>query len=517
MNKIILFTILITSVVILFLASAPVFAQEEAAKEIKVYNPVCWPQDECNGACQAGPGKCWSTSQPAECPPEWHYCYDQPTGVRIAVPIAGVNEVRDIGSYIALLYNYLVGAAVLLAIVMIMYGGFRWIFQGGGGVGKVTEAKKTIIGAVIGLVIALFSYTLLNTINPALVRLEMPKIKMIRPILFDIPIVRCWDYKTQQECLSNSAGLEGGCQWKTTGFGEEQCSSLDPEPGDSGTYCDSGGCNTGLTCTAGKIVYLGPSGIKPEGNVSHRYCTDGKVDSPCSSDEECTGSSYSGGELHCDKKIKTCVGDTLRPEMAECDKGAHIQCSSGLCEGGVCAKGQDSRDCGSGLKNDEPDQSDCATGYRCQSFGVPLQSLSVPTHNLKWRCCNQSLPRYRCKVNCQKDTDCSEEGKPGNEFCWDETDVWYQGTESDPEAIKKNATIPGLMNHCVPVNVNKPCMVQAQCGDGFVCVDNSSSGGIGGFYSFNDPVVKSVFDFGSESIGFNTDYAKIFVGECVER
>jgi len=74
--------------------------------------------------------------------------------------------------YIKYLYKFLVGIAGILAVFMIMYGGMQWIFSGGNP-SKITAAKETIFGAVIGLFLAVGSYTLLRTVNPSLVTLNL--------------------------------------------------------------------------------------------------------------------------------------------------------------------------------------------------------------------------------------------------------------------------------------------------------------------------------------------------------
>ncbi|MBI4280626.1 D-alanyl-D-alanine carboxypeptidase family protein [Candidatus Uhrbacteria bacterium] len=80
--------------------------------------------------------------------------------------------------YIAAGYSYLVGIAGILAAVMIMYGGTKWIFAGGDS-SKITTARETIVHAVIGLVLALGSYLILFSINPDLVKFKALKLLFI--------------------------------------------------------------------------------------------------------------------------------------------------------------------------------------------------------------------------------------------------------------------------------------------------------------------------------------------------
>lgn len=61
---------------------------------------------------------------------------------------------------------YVVGA---ISVLMLIYGGFRYIISGGDSK-KITDAKNTILYAILGLIIAFFAYAIvnfvLNTINP---------------------------------------------------------------------------------------------------------------------------------------------------------------------------------------------------------------------------------------------------------------------------------------------------------------------------------------------------------------
>ncbi len=70
--------------------------------------------------------------------------------------------------YIAGVYNFGLMVAGFLAMVMIMIGGFMYIAAGGNQT-IIGKAKERIFNAIIGLIILLLSYTILNTINPDLV------------------------------------------------------------------------------------------------------------------------------------------------------------------------------------------------------------------------------------------------------------------------------------------------------------------------------------------------------------
>ena len=76
----------------------------------------------------------------------------------------------DLGAIIANVINimlYIIGAA---AVIMLIWGGIRYTTSGGNQ-NAVTSAKNTILYSIIGLVIAIFAYAIVNfvflqTTNP---------------------------------------------------------------------------------------------------------------------------------------------------------------------------------------------------------------------------------------------------------------------------------------------------------------------------------------------------------------
>src|SRR2546421_3567137 len=61
----------------------------------------------------------------------------------------GTQKVQDIVTLIVNIFSIIVG---IVAVIMILVGGFKYITSGGDS-GNITSAKKTIVFAVIGLVI----------------------------------------------------------------------------------------------------------------------------------------------------------------------------------------------------------------------------------------------------------------------------------------------------------------------------------------------------------------------------
>jgi len=91
-----------------------------------------------------------------------------PTGVN-AGSTAGCISIGWMSQYFGAIYQYGVGLAAILAAVMVMIGGFVWLTSAGSP-DRVGTAKELIVGALLGLFLALFSYLILYTINPELIK-----------------------------------------------------------------------------------------------------------------------------------------------------------------------------------------------------------------------------------------------------------------------------------------------------------------------------------------------------------
>ncbi len=57
--------------------------------------------------------------------------------------------------------NFALGAIGVLSVVMVIFGGFQYTISAGDS-GKVTKAKNTILYGVIGLVIAMLAWAIVN-------------------------------------------------------------------------------------------------------------------------------------------------------------------------------------------------------------------------------------------------------------------------------------------------------------------------------------------------------------------
>ena len=73
---------------------------------------------------------------------------------------------NDIGKYLNIIFKLAIGICAALAVIMLIIAGVS--YMGDESVFGKTEAKKKMFSAVLGLIIALGAWALLNTINPAL-------------------------------------------------------------------------------------------------------------------------------------------------------------------------------------------------------------------------------------------------------------------------------------------------------------------------------------------------------------
>lgn len=148
-----------------------------------------------------------------------------------------------IGEYIKAIYLYLVGIAGLIAILVLIHAGFEWMASGGNAT-AVEGAKKKILNASIGLVILFGSYTILNTINPDLVKFESLTVRIIKglPIDFDEAI-------DHREDVEEESREEGPSELPAPGEAVPP-----PFPDDRGRYTAA----LPLPPTSGNDRYLNP-------------------------------------------------------------------------------------------------------------------------------------------------------------------------------------------------------------------------------------------------------------------
>ena len=84
-----------------------------------------------------------------------------------------LNNQQDLAQLIAWLYYFIIGISGFAAFVMLVWGGIQWLTSAGNP-SKTEDAKDRITSALLGLVIILASWLILNVINPDLTILRTP-------------------------------------------------------------------------------------------------------------------------------------------------------------------------------------------------------------------------------------------------------------------------------------------------------------------------------------------------------
>lgn len=146
--------------------------------QLPAENIMCFNASECTGQG----GTLDTKYQPGECLQGERYCYaDSNTAIKakLQVSIGSFTSPKDLGEYVAAAYKWMIGSATLIAIVLIMVGGLQWSIAAASAE-QIGQAKKRILNGVVGLVLLLSTYLILATVNPNLLKLQVPQLPMIK-------------------------------------------------------------------------------------------------------------------------------------------------------------------------------------------------------------------------------------------------------------------------------------------------------------------------------------------------
>lgn len=167
-----------------FLVLAAVFLYNPPASQATTQICCCLyiehqPTDSC-GLTEVGPGQGCEVRGAGEwVQREEQFCAAAPAPrgpvtfiPQVPIPgfTGGTVTSRTFGEYLRAFYVFFIGVVGILATIMVMYGGYRWI-AAAGNASQISAAKTTVTNAIIGLVLAFTSFILLQLINPSLVRL----------------------------------------------------------------------------------------------------------------------------------------------------------------------------------------------------------------------------------------------------------------------------------------------------------------------------------------------------------
>lgn len=150
----------------------------------------CWSADECANRTVDVNGKergsDWQKIQPNDCPDGYHYCYNPqiPVDLNIAIKtLENPKQAANLGEYIAAIYDLLLPVGALIAVVLVMIAGLQYLLAGGNQT-AIQQARSRIGKAVTGLVLVLFAYTIVYTIDPRLTSFDALRIPVLKGAVF---------------------------------------------------------------------------------------------------------------------------------------------------------------------------------------------------------------------------------------------------------------------------------------------------------------------------------------------
>lgn len=218
------------------------------------------------------------------------------------IPIPGLFEETPadgtlLGKYIRAIYVYFIWIVGILGVVMIIWGGVRWI-GAAGNPGRIKEAKDVVTNAIIGIILALSSVVILNTINPAFLSLQGLDLKKVVGVKLD-------DFEPENSCynkimcppgydqtLGGQCGLGGA--YVHVNPGQDVCSTS----GGKAVCCkarnpDAPKACIGVSSVDGTYTYEGA--CKTVTTAVTKHCSDQTLCGAVNSSSNCRGAFCLGG------------------------------------------------------------------------------------------------------------------------------------------------------------------------------------------------------------------------------
>jgi hypothetical protein len=91
------------------------------------------------------------------------------------------SDKTSVAAYIPNMMKLIIALAGIAAVMQIIFGGFEYITSGG--FGQTVKAKERITNALLGLLLAIGAYSILYTINPLLVNLNLSLETLPPPVI----------------------------------------------------------------------------------------------------------------------------------------------------------------------------------------------------------------------------------------------------------------------------------------------------------------------------------------------
>jgi hypothetical protein len=148
-------------------------------------SPYCFTKELCkkqNGVLDTDPliGK----KQALDCPAGLGYCFPNPKNVaksELNVAIGDYKISADVNEYMNKLIDWMLGVGIAFVIIFVMVGGLQYTL-GAASPAMVGKGKTLITRAITGLILLLCSWLVLNTVNPYLLKGQIPKFPMVKRV-----------------------------------------------------------------------------------------------------------------------------------------------------------------------------------------------------------------------------------------------------------------------------------------------------------------------------------------------
>lgn len=183
--------------------------------------------------------------------------------------------------YMSAIYKWAVGAIAIIAVIMIMVAGFQWM-TAAGSASAIGQAKSRISSSLIGLLLAIGAYSLLNFVNPSLVYLRTLDIGNIDKVALNISEKYCYDGKIRyrwNNYICFSISHDGSSQefFPLMDFGieetipSEKISYIDIDLGVGSNYVSQCDVDNGFNAIVKKVIFtLMPSTTIPWFGCLHK-------------------------------------------------------------------------------------------------------------------------------------------------------------------------------------------------------------------------------------------------------
>lgn len=96
-----------------------------------------------------------------------------------AIPGTSINSSKDFPNYVIAIYRFFIWTVGIAALFMVSIGGFMY-FGAAGNTSRLEKAKTVITDALLGVIMVLTAWLLLNTINPDLTTIDLQSLESMK-------------------------------------------------------------------------------------------------------------------------------------------------------------------------------------------------------------------------------------------------------------------------------------------------------------------------------------------------